>query len=84
MSAELLEEIAKLERELAEESAVSLIECSCLSQAFMALGPHPVTWHDLRTADDGSCEAVEKAVRYLALRGLIGFHPENHNLVRLP
>lgn len=68
-----LDEMTRLAFELADEAALSDIECHCdRTQA----GPH--LWYETNTADGDDAAWVARAVRYLLMRGQImrdPFHP---------
>jgi len=67
----MTDELARLEREIAEETAISDIECHCLTD--------DDGWWD--TAEEEG-DLLKKSVRYLELRGLLERHPERPELVR--
>lgn len=77
-----LEELRRLEQEIAYHGARSDIECFCASKA---VSREPLLWwYDITTAgpvvEEG--EWVTMAVRYLEMRGLLLRNPENPNQVR--
>ena len=76
-------ELMMLMLELADDSAVSLIQSSCLSRPFEALEIPPSTWYDLTSCDESDTAAVAKSVRYLELRNLLTRHPIHNDLVHL-
>jgi hypothetical protein len=71
-------ELHKLERSLAYESAVCLIESSCAS--LPELGTE---WFDGGDVDHYCANAVKDACRYLDLRGLLECDPKNLNHIAI-
>lgn len=71
--------------ELADETAMSDIECNCLAAEGEGL-PQPADpkrWYDTRCPDDQDDQAiVDRAIEYLDLRKLLELHPEQPHLVR--
>lgn len=66
------DELARLEREIAEEGAIALLECE--------LRHAEDDWLDTTTYDEVDPVAE---LRYLELRGLLERHPERPELVRV-
>jgi hypothetical protein len=78
-------ELRELERGLAYECAVADLESLCglvddpVPGSTIDLG---VSWWDTLAGDDFERGVVERAVRYLELRGLLARHPECDHFVR--
>ncbi len=79
-TAELGERL-RLAQLIADEAARSRIECDCARER---LGTRD--WYDTARADAGGdpvyFEGVDRALRYLDLRGRVFRHPVQHHLVR--
>lgn len=73
--------LAELEREIAYEAARSDIESWCSAQQHSGLNGG--VWYDVANfAYPEQRDWIEKAVRYLDLRGLLKRHPLHRELVR--
>ncbi len=78
LTAEQLDELARLERALAYSAARSDVECYCHPEGEWADG-----WHNPASAiNEEDRETVATAIRYLDLRGLLERH-ENGVWVRV-
>ena len=81
LAVELVETDAqRLATELADEVAQSDIECNCVAAECAG-----ADWYDTgaEIPDDPAVrQGIEKALRYLDLRGLVTRHPEDSHLVR--
>lgn len=69
----MTDELARLEREVAEMGAQEMIEWYCRQEG---------RWQDTTAVLDADEAEVAKSVRYLDLRGLLERHPERPELVR--
>lgn len=73
----MTDELTRLGREIADETARSDIECECV---WIDEGGR---WYDTNlVSDQDVVPMLERAERYLELRGLIERHPERPELVR--
>lgn len=74
----MTDELTRLEREIAEESARSDIECE-----YVRVLDEGDRWYDTNlVSDEDWVPTLERAERYLELRGLLERHPERPELVR--
>lgn len=63
--------------DIADESAISLIECETHSRAI-----DDVCWYDLSTIEEPFRPAIEQSIRYAEARGILQRLPEHPELVR--
>ena len=76
------DELTRLAFEIADESALLCIKFLCKSEVYS--GEHYGWWYDVVQGPFRAIEyyAVNRAVRYLDLRGKLERHPDNPNVVR--
>ena len=72
----MTDELARLEREIAERDALCAVQTFCKSCDITSTG----IW--VKCIDTTSLPNLTKAFRYLELRGLLERHPERPELVR--
>lgn len=69
---------------IADESAVSLLECSCLTFSPRRAGmTFYKPWLDSSSVAETDAPAVWEAIEYLELRGMLEHHPSSYYLVRI-
>lgn len=73
-------EIVNLALDIADETAVSDIECYCRKEDHS--GIYFGEWYDVTDVDEYSEHIVNRADAYLTLRKKLIRHPSNSNLVR--
>lgn len=67
-----------LQRELADETAISDVDCYCLREE-----REGVMWYDLESVDDEVKDWLARAVRYLDMRQMIERDPTNCSWVKI-
>jgi len=76
----ICEEADRLAHHIAEETAVSTIECMTSTETVDG-----ATWLDISV--EGVFEPLnveaDDEIRYLELRNMLRYHPTNHNLVQI-